>query len=78
MGGIGGLLLLGATVWLPFHFSGKALLYYRATEPVMLPGYAGTTLVTCKFLNSTGSEEIAKLTAYPEQYYCPRYKDIGQ
>jgi hypothetical protein len=75
----GAVLMLAAIGWLPLHFSGKSILYYRSEERGTF--YANSYVVTCHYFTSTGIEEkqrVFDFAASKDAFYCPRYKDIGQ
>jgi hypothetical protein len=81
LGCFGALVGLAVVSWVPLHFSGKSILFNRSqvkTELTYMGSPAGTSyLVSCHYFNSTGTEEVVKQTGYPDNYYCPRLKDIG-
>ena len=77
MGCIGALLMIAVLGWVPLHFSGKSLLYWRETKEIREVYDSKSFLVTCQYFNSTGFEETVRQTGYPGTYYCPRFKDLG-
>lgn len=74
-GCLGTALGIALVLWIPLHFAGKALLYYRETSTAdgMLKGQ---TYVKCHYLSSTGLIETANLTPFPNQFFCPRMKSV--
>ena len=73
---IGTLFVIALVGWLPLHFCGKSILYNRETRQIVQYD-ARSYAVTCHYFNSTGTEETLKITGYPDNYYCPRLKDLG-
>ena len=76
-GCIGAVLAIAAVGWVPLHFSGKSILDWRETKEIREIYDSKSFLVTCRYFNSTGAEESIKQTGYPDNYYCPRLKDLG-
>lgn len=78
LGCVGALIILALVGWVPLHFSGKSMLYWRETKEIREIYDSKSFLVTCRYFNSTGTEETIRQTGYPNNYYCQRYKDVGQ
>lgn len=76
LGCLGAIFIAALAGWVPLHFSGKSILYGR-TEKAMKDGYFDTTLVTCHYFTSTGTEDTSRMVGSPSGYYCPRIKDVG-
>jgi hypothetical protein len=51
-GCIGAVLAIAAVGWVPLHFSGKSILYWRETKEIR-EIYDSST---CRYFNSTGAE----------------------
>lgn len=71
------IVLFGVIPWLVFFYSNISLFYLR--HEFYGPGQNYT--VECRYINATSSEwpQIQfPSKAYADQYYCPRWKRIGE
>lgn len=79
-GCLGALLLIAVFGWVPLHFSGKSILYWR--DETQTNGQYGINFgVKCRYFTSTGTETTYHFFGYENArsaFYCPRIKDIGQ